>query len=238
MENLYITHLIVVFDTIEHCRQKPLELIGDRKVRGFGYRAVHSGVLRLSHLGRPAGDRRTTGDRSERRAAGRRRSHEGRGDSAATTSHGVHQCRPTHSGGSYLSLPCRQLKELSPAEIIKMKRVLDSFVYGKDAVLSPTFASAHHNFMKEAFAAAGNSRDESRIRSSAACRPRSPDQGGSELEQWFTGEDNRWALCTPTDSYERIGPPSFPFRPMARAQRGNARHSTIWLPCITILELI
>lgn len=86
-------------------------------------------------------------------------------------------------------------KELSPAEVIRLKRHLDRFVYGQDAVLSPTFANLYHNFMREAFAAAGNSRDESRIRSSAACRPRSPDQGSSEGEQWFTGEDNRWALC-------------------------------------------
>jgi hypothetical protein len=86
-------------------------------------------------------------------------------------------------------------KELSPAEVIKMKRTLDRFVYGQDAVLSPAFASLYHNFMREAFAAAGNSQGESRIRSSAACRPRSPDQVGSEWERWFTGEDNRLALC-------------------------------------------
>lgn len=86
-------------------------------------------------------------------------------------------------------------KELSPAELIKIKRKLDSFVYGRDAVLSPTFADLYHNFMREAFAAAGNSRGESRIRSSAACRTLLPDQGASEWEQWFTGEDNRWALC-------------------------------------------
>jgi len=86
-------------------------------------------------------------------------------------------------------------KELSPAEVIKMKRALDGFVYAQDAVLSPTFANVYHNFMREAFAAAGNSRDESRIRSSAACRPRSPDQRDPEREKWFTGEDNRRALC-------------------------------------------
>lgn len=86
-------------------------------------------------------------------------------------------------------------KELSPAEVIKLKRTLDRFVYAQDAVLSPTFANVYHNFMREAFAAAGNSRDESRIRSSAACRPRSSDQRNSEWERWFTGEDNRLALC-------------------------------------------
>jgi hypothetical protein len=86
-------------------------------------------------------------------------------------------------------------KELPPAELIQIKRSLDSFVYGRDAVLSPTFANLYHNFMREAFAAAGNSHGESRIRSSAACRTRLPDQGAPEWEQWFTGEDNRWALC-------------------------------------------
>lgn len=86
-------------------------------------------------------------------------------------------------------------KELSPAEVIRMKRILDRLVYGQDAVLSPTFANLYHNFMREAFATAGNSYGESRIRSSAACRPRSASQDGSGWEQWFTGEDNRRALC-------------------------------------------
>jgi hypothetical protein len=86
-------------------------------------------------------------------------------------------------------------KELSPASIIGIKRKLDSFVYGRDAVLSPTFANLYHGFMREAFAAAGNAHGESRIRSSSACRTRLPDHGNWEWEQWFTGEDNRWALC-------------------------------------------
>jgi len=76
-----------------------------------------------------------------------------------------------------------------------MKRKLDSFVYGRDAVLSPTFANLYHNFMREAFASAGNSHGESRIRSSSACRARLPNDDNREWEQWFTGEDNRWALC-------------------------------------------
>lgn len=86
-------------------------------------------------------------------------------------------------------------KELAPAEVIKIKRLLDGFVYGQDAVLSTTFASLYHNFMKEAFAAAGNFHGESRIRSSAACRPQPPDHDDPGAERWFTGEDNRLALC-------------------------------------------
>jgi hypothetical protein len=86
-------------------------------------------------------------------------------------------------------------KELSPAEVIKMKRKLDFFVYGREAVLSPRFANLYHNFMREAFASAINRQEESRIRSSADCRPRSLDRDGSEWQQWFTEEDNRLALC-------------------------------------------
>ena len=42
-------------------------------------------------------------------------------------------------------------KELSPAELIQIKRNLDSLVYGRDAVLSPTFANLYHNFMGGGF---------------------------------------------------------------------------------------
>lgn len=77
-------------------------------------------------------------------------------------------------------------KELSPGDVIKIKRNLDGFVYGQDAVLSPAFATLYHNFMREAFAAAGNSHGESRIRSSAACRPRSPEHSPRECPPFYS----------------------------------------------------
>lgn len=87
-------------------------------------------------------------------------------------------------------------KELSPANVIAKKRKLDSLIYSQRAILSPDFAQLYHNYMREAFVSAGNSQGESRLRSSTNCRPISPLRNDARWRAWFTGEDNRLALCT------------------------------------------
>jgi len=86
-------------------------------------------------------------------------------------------------------------KERSPEDIIAKKRNIDALIYSHRALLTQDFFARYHSFMREAFRAAGNNVDESKIRTSLQCRR---PHLGDQPDKWniyFSGEDRRHELC-------------------------------------------
>jgi hypothetical protein len=86
-------------------------------------------------------------------------------------------------------------KETSPATIIEKKRQLDSLMYSHEALFSPAFFNLYRQFMTETFRSARNWQGDTRLRTKANCRIAQSDEDHVRWRAWFTGEDNRRAVC-------------------------------------------
>lgn len=91
-------------------------------------------------------------------------------------------------------------RERTPADIIEKKRQLDTLLYSHRPLLTPTFFTLYHDFMRLTFRGARDFGSEPRIRTLSRCRSPRP-EGAEQWRAYFTDEDTRQELCA---SYTRL----------------------------------